>query len=80
MTPKRALGQASVNTTAQRKVAFDSVPAPAKEGAKKNKTRVKKIAGKHACNVREELFLASVAAFERQLTHRCALENQLNTR
>jgi hypothetical protein len=62
-----------------KKVYFDPMPAQESK-AEKTKKSAKKSAGKHGCNVNEELFLASIAAFERQLTHRNSLNSQLNSR
>lgn len=61
-----------------RKVQFDKVPA--QNPQEQRKLRAKKSAGRNQSNVNEEMFLASVAAFERQLTHRGNLDKQLGTR
>jgi len=80
---KRGLGLANANTNtaaASRKVSFESAPAPVANKTAARNAKVRKTLGKNASNVQMDLYAASVAAFERQLTYRGTLDKQLNTR
>jgi hypothetical protein len=68
-----------LDSTQTRKVFFDSVPAQDSKAAK-TKSVARKHAGKHAANMDEARLVASIAAFERQLTHFSTLDAHLNSR
>uniref|UniRef100_A0A7S1QX38 Uncharacterized protein n=1 Tax=Neobodo designis TaxID=312471 RepID=A0A7S1QX38_NEODS len=79
---KRGLGlaAANTNTAAARKVTFESAPAPVLNKTAKRDSKMRKTLGKNSSNVQIDLYAASIAAFERQLTHRGTLDKQLNSR
>jgi hypothetical protein len=86
-TPMRSRGVGAANANGShtahnapdKKVCFDAVPAPVDVSAKRT-TKARKQAGKHGSNVNEAMLLASIAAFERQLTYAVTLDSQLHSR
>jgi len=76
-----ANGAVTIGAAEKKKnVAFDVARTAAPvSAATKRKDRVRKAAGKHFGNVQHEVLLASIAAFERQLTHRTSLDAHLNS-